>query len=275
VGKKKNKKHRRHNLPPHAGATTAPNDQNKAHSWKQWATGWRLLLGLLTVLGTLLAVYGLRPVLSVTLLSTSRLHPSLGTAASITYSGMTGIKKVTVQCVTNKVVFDGPYTLELINYALINEYSVPDVQNGESFMADCFFAWSMYMGSANGFFTLGTIRPDIIQTQTLGIPFGVKDGMLTPTASGGQPKAITSNLVGYSNRQATDVDGSIIVRYEWPWSWFRQQRIIHIIASRTGQGLSWRVAPKSEPVIPDSGFKVTVKSTGADFAITMKSLGAS
>ena len=110
---------------------------------KWFVTGWRLILELVTFVGFPIALYALRPVLSITSLEPSDLHGNNGTKASVTVSG-SKIRDVTVQCVTNKVIFDDTYTLAFSRFVLLDEYSVSDVGTGESFPADCNFAWELW-----------------------------------------------------------------------------------------------------------------------------------
>jgi hypothetical protein len=210
----------------------------------------------------------MRPVLSVSSFGTSDKFGDYGVRISITDNGAP-IRTVTVQCVTNKVVFAEKFTLELERYALIDEYSVSDVKPGESFTADCLFGWAMWMKSSGGFFALGGITPGI---PTLGIGFYITNGIPSLMVTGGSPRAVTSDLVGLSNYRVTGIDGSLIVRYSWAWSWFRQEKTIHVIGATTNKGVEWRVGPKSEPIIRDGrmpgGFKVTAKGPEKGFGVT-------
>jgi hypothetical protein len=198
----------------------------------------------------------------VTSLNTSDSFKDDGAKITITNSGLT-IRNVKVQCVSNKVIFQDKYTLELNRYALINEYSVPDVTTGESFTADCNLAWTMWIGKADGFFMLGTGtagKPDV------GIEFWFINGRPTLPVNGGAPRLVTTDFIGYSYSQITAIDGSYIILYSWPFSWLQQQKTIHAIARRNNGGIKWRVAPASEPIIADvvrgDGFKIT--ATGGE-----------
>ena len=70
---------------------------------------------------------------------------------------------------------------------------------------------------------------------------------------------IRHHLVGYTMYPITRVDGSYIISYKWPWSWFTHSKTIHMIGTETTDGIRWRAAPESEPVIADANnqmFKV-------------------
>jgi hypothetical protein len=258
-------------LPPEKSQSRLP-VENVTRSWIWWVTGWRLFVELATVLGLAVALYALRPALTVTSLAPSDVHNNNGSKASITVTG-TGIKDVTVQCVTNKVIFEGRNTLALSRFAMVDEYSVRDVAAGESFAADCNFAWSLWTKAEGGFFLLGAGVPGV---QNLGIAFLFKDGVPSLIPGAPFPAAIKSDLVGYSPSQVTAVDGYFIVLYRWPLSPFRERRVIHMIARRNSGGLQWRVAPSSEPVIADAadGFIVTASGTTPDqWGVTMKRTG--
>ena len=235
--------------------------------WPGWLKGWKLLVEIGGLVGLLIAVYALRPVLSATLFDTN--DGNTGAQVSVTDNGMS-ILGVSTQCITNKVIFSNRFTLELDNYALVNAYSVPHVRSGESFAVTCVFGWSMWMKSSDGFFALGDVQPGV---QTLGIGFYVNNGVPALMRTGGAPQAVVSDLVGYSNYPVTAIDGSLLVRYHRPFSWFQQDKIIHVIAcNQGGEKIRWRIAPESEPVIPDvdprllmaagiktTGFKVTAR----------------
>jgi hypothetical protein len=207
----------------------------------------------------------------VTSLYPSDFHDSFGAKASITTSSMK-ITDVTVQCASNKVVFDDRFTLDLRRYVIIDKYAVPDVAPRESFTADCNFAWSLWMRSTDGFFILGGGRPGVPE---LGIAFYLTNGLPTLINPSGTPTAVKSDLVGYSSSPVIGIDGSFVIRYSWPMSWFRHRKAIHMIASRDSQGkLSWRVAPESEPIISDAalpnGFTVTAKGPDMGFGVILK-----
>ncbi len=187
------------------------------------------------------------------------------------------IRGVEAQCVTNKVVFADRFTLEFDKYVLQKKYSVPGVTSGESFVADCNFAWSMLMNAADGYFIFGGASPGFKSPgQQLGIPFRLKDGLPSPVAgSRGEAMAVDSDFAGYTAYPTTGIDASFLVFYAWPWSWVRQERIFHVIASQGGgrEEIRWRSAPRSEPIIPDgaqpNGFKVTAKGDGEGYGITL------
>ncbi len=107
----------------------------------------------------------------------------------------------------------------------------------------------MWMESSDGFFALGDVQPGV---KTLAIGFYIKNNTPSLMSTGGRPQGVISDLVGYSNYPVTAIDGTLIVRYNWPFPWFQQQKIVHVIASNQGGAkLKWRIAPESEPVIPD------------------------
>jgi len=204
-------------------------------------------------------------------LDTSDLHGNYGAKVVINNTG-TKIKNVTVQCVSNKVIFEDKTTLVLNRYALINEYAVPDVATGESFTADCNFGWSLWMNDIEGLFILG--GGGIAGVPELGIGFRLNNGNPSLIYTGGAPKSVTADFAGYSYSQVTAIDGSYIIHYNLPLSWFRQQKIIHMIARRHDEGLKWRVAPVSEPTIADivqgNGFRVTATGNQEDWGIVLK-----
>ena len=208
-------------------------------------SGWRLFAEL-GGFGLILALYALRPVLSVSSLDSSDLHATNGAKVLITNSGMR-ISNVKVQCVTNKVVFKDLHTLSFDRFAVINEYSVPDVGTGESFTGDCNFAWSMWTKPTEGFFLLGGGTASAPQ---LGITFLLNNGNASFPPGVASPAMIRPDFTGYAYNQVTAIDASFIVLYTWPVSLSRRTRIIHMIAQRANGDIKWRVAPESEPVIP-------------------------
>jgi hypothetical protein len=175
--------------------------------------------------GLPMALYALRPVLTPTV-AASDLHGNSGAKASITVTG-TGIRNVTVQCVTNKVIFDDNFTLELNRYALIDEYNVSDVAVGESFSADCGFSWSIWVNGREGLFVFGELTPAV---KVLGIPFRIKGDQLSPGVSGATPMGVTSvevttpSFSGYRRDATTEVDGSFIVRYSACFAGLRKKK---------------------------------------------------
>jgi hypothetical protein len=185
------------------------------------------------------------------------------------------IKHVTVECLGNKAIFADRFTLILNRYELSKEYSVPDMEPGESFTANCAEEWSLYMKSDEGFFAFGDVGPDV-HAPALAIGFYVKDGRPTLMYPSGPPSFVVSDLFGYLNHPVTAIDGTVIVRYRWPASW-KQERRIHIIASRKKKVLEWRVAPKSEPTIPEApiagGFTVTANGGRKGFGAVYERKG--
>ncbi len=220
--------------------------------------------------GVVLSVYAVRPVLSVSSLNTSDLHGANGAKLSITNSGMK-IRNVKVQCVVNKVLFKNIHTLEMDRFAVVNEYAVPDVATGEAFTADCGFAWSMWTKPTDGFLLFGGGAAGVPQ---LGIPFLLNNGNPSFAPNASIPVILKPDFVGYSYNQVTGVDGSFVLAYTWPISWIRHEHVIHMIARRTTEELSWRVAPNSEPVIPDAqpgkdGIKFTATGTPGKWGIEL------
>lgn len=232
-------------------------------------SGWRLAIELAGLVSLVIAAYTLCPVLSVTSLEPSDLHGNNGVKASIVVNG-TQIRDVKVQCMTNKVIFADRDTLALSRFTLLDEYSVNDVGRGESFTADCGFTWSMWtkpMGE--GLFIMGAGTPGKPQ---LGIPFTFKDGLPSLTPGVPLPASITTDFMGYSSSEVTAIDGSFVVLYKWPWRWFQTSKVIHIIGRRSDGRIKWRVAPNSEPIIPDAagGFMVTASGPPKQWGVTMK-----
>ncbi len=223
----------------------------------------------MTLVGLVIAVYALRPVLSVGSLNPSDLHAANGAKASITVTG-TGIRDVKVKCVTNKVIFDDRDTLAFNRFTSIDEYAVNDVGAGESFTADCNFVWSWWKGQADNLFLMGGGSPGKPQ---LGIAFTLKDGLPVLIPGSPLPATVIPALGSYSAARVTAVDGDFIVTYKWALFWFYQERLIHMIAQWNGDELKWRVAPNSEPVIPtpNGGFIVTANGPPeGGWGVTMK-----
>ena len=175
-----------------------------------------------------------------------------------------------VKCFTNKVVFQDKNTLELDRFVRIKEYNVQDVRRGETFVADCNFAWSLWMNQTDGFLLLGG---GTAGEKQMGIPLTVKDGlpMLFPGAP--LPAMIQPDFNGYPYSEVTGIDGSFVVSYTWPFSWIPQETVIHVIAERTSDGLKWRVVPRDEPTIPDGphagGWKLTARSNGEAWGVEL------
>ena len=193
-------------------------------------------------------IYAFRPVLSASSPLPSDLHDTNGAKISITNSGMK-IENVKVQCVTNKVLFKGIHTLKLDRFVKLNEYSVPDVGTGESFTGDCNFIWSLWTKSTDGFFIFGG---GVAGAPQMAIPFLLNSGNASFVPDAPIPGVMKPDFVGYDYNEVTAADGSFIISYTWPWSWVRQERIIHMIARRTSDALKWKIAPKSEPIIRDA-----------------------
>jgi len=193
-------------------------------------------------------IYAIRPVLSASSPLPSDMHGANGAKIAITNSGMK-IKTVTVQCVTNKVVFKDMHTLKMDRFVALNEYSVPDVGTGESFDADCNFLWSMWTKPSDGFFIFGGGVAGLPQ---MALPFLLNNGNASFQPGVPLLRMMKPDFVGYAYNQVSAADGSFIVSYSWPWPWIRQERVFHMIAQRSDSGLTWRVAPKSEPVIRDA-----------------------
>jgi hypothetical protein len=236
---------------------------------KHWLTGWRLVANFIPV-GILLTLYSLRPVLSVSSPLPSDLHDTNGAKVSITNTGMK-IKNVKVQCVTNKVLFKNIHTLEMDRFVKINEYSVADVGTGESFTGDCGFIWSLWTKATDGFFIFGGGVSGVPQ---MAIPFLLNNGNASFLPGAPIPRIMKPDFAGYAYNQVTAADGSFIVSFTWPWSWLRHERIIHVIARQTSDGLKWRVAPSSEPVIRDAnpgpdGLTFTAKGPRDKWAVEM------
>ena len=235
-----------------------------------WLMGYKLLVEMGGLLALAITIYLFLPVLSVTSLGTSEVWGDNGAKISISVGGIP-IRAVTVQCVTNKVVFVDKYSLELQRYIASDQYSVSDVRSGESFTVDCTFAWTMWMKGNQGLLALGNPR---LGAQDIGIEFFVTSGgdpILKETKSA--PKLfIAYDLTGYSYYPITGIDGTVIIRYDWPWSWFRHERIVHLIAFKGIRGIEWRVAPQSEPPIPsprNRGFTVLARGPQKGFAVIL------
>jgi len=222
---------------------------------------------MVTFLGLPAMLYTLSPVLSVGSLQASDLHGNNGVKTSITVTGM-GIRDVSVQCATNKVIFENKNTLALPNFTLINEYAVGVVGRGESFTADCNFAWSLWTNSTDGIFLMGA---GLEGKPQLAMPIFFRDGLPYPAPSPSIPSLMTPNLTGYSSAQVTAIDGEFIVLYKWPFCPFQQTRIIHLIAERNDSDLKWRPAPGSEPIIPNAtgGYVFTASGNGGKWGVTM------
>lgn len=173
-----------------------------------------------------------------------------------------------VRCVTNKVIFEDKNTLALPRFTVIDEYSVRDVAAGESFTADCNFAWSLWTTPANGFFLMGGGAPGKPQ---LGIPFLFDDGLPSVIPGTPIPATLSPDFIGYSSSNVTAIDGEYIILYKWPLYPFQEQRRVHMIARRNDGELKWRVAPNSEPTIPDAtdGFVVTASGPPKQWGVTM------
>jgi len=159
--------------------------------------------------------------------------------------------------------------LAFTRFSKIDEYSVSDVNPGESFTADCNFAWSLWKKPTDGFFLMGA---GIAREPQLGIPFIFRDGLPSPMPGVGVPAQVTSDFSGYSSSMITAIDGYFIVLYKWPLCWFQEKRTIHMIARRSDDTLKWRIAPDSEPIIPDAngGFMVEVTGPPNQWGVTMK-----
>jgi hypothetical protein len=159
------------------------------------------------------------------------------------------IKNVEIQCVTNKIVFNGIHTLKLDRFVKLNEYRVPDVGTGESVTGDCNFIWSLWTKPTDGFFIFGGGVAGALQ---MAMPFLLNDGNASFPPGVPIPGMMRPTFTGYSYNDVTAADSTFIISYTWLVPWARQERIFHMIARRTDDGLIWRVAPESEPVINDA-----------------------
>lgn len=261
---------------PTKNPSTAQPPPNRARRiWPAWARGWKLGVEISAIVALFATYYALRPILSVTSFVGTGIDGTYGVKATVTDTGTSPIKNVSVQCVTNKVIFENRFTLEFDKFISVDEYSVGDMKAGESFTANCTFAWSIWENSdRQGVLVLG--YPTVMKPN-VGITYRYENG--TPVVTGKWPTAITfgfDDAIRYHNRRLTGVDGNFIVRYKWRFSPFRQTKTIHMIESPGPEdGIKWRVAPASESVIPDppphdDGWKMTAKSNSAQFGLTLK-----
>ena len=132
--------------------------RNKLRLWPTWLRGWKLVLEVATILGVLIASYTLRPILS-----SSAVDMSPGDTAvfvAMTNIGYSPIGSVSARCVTNKVIFDNQFTLELHKFYSWEAYSVNGLDSGESFLVMCPYTWSMLTSATDGFFAFGDTDPD-------------------------------------------------------------------------------------------------------------------
>jgi hypothetical protein len=243
--------------------------------WPAWAKGWKLLVEISAIIALLLAYYTIRPILSVTNSVGTGIDGTYGVKATVTETGTSPVKDVRVQCVTNKVIFDDKFTLEFEKFISVDEYSVGDMKAGESLTANCTFAWSMWEKSdQQGVLVLG--YPTLVKPN-VGITYRYDRG--APVMTGNWPTAVTfpfGDAIRYQKHKLTAVDGSFVVRYRWWLSPFWQTKTIHMIESPgPEEGIRWRVAPASEPVIQDApsqvdGWKMSVRSNNTEFALTMR-----
>ncbi len=254
-------------LPTVQAQQVKQSERNRLGLWPAWLKGWKLFVEVATFVALVLAFYALRPILTAVGLDNK--EGSNSVSVTVTDSGMP-ISHVSAQCITNKVVFADKFTLELHRYLLVNQYSVPDVKSGESFNIECPMSWSMWMGKEDGFFAFGGVIPGV---PTVGIGFFTNNGNPALMSPSGRVRLVTSDLVGYANYPVTAVDGTITVRYQWKFSWFPQEKLVHVVGSAYGdEKVMWRVAPESEPVAPDGalkGFRVKAYGSEKEFGITI------
>jgi hypothetical protein len=251
-----------------AKTQAAAQETHRSRFW-WFFTGWRLGLELITFVGLPIALYALRPILSVASLEPSDLHGNNGSKASITVSG-TKIKEVKVQCVTNKVIFDDTYTLAFNRFVLVDEYAVSDVAAGESFPADCNFAWALWRKQNIGFFLMGTGTPGKPQ---LAIPLTFsEDGMPSIMPNAPLSSTVIPDFAGYTRAQVTAIDGQYVVLYKWSLFPILQRRVIHMIGRRHDNSLKWHVTPNSEAIIPDAegGWVVTLNGPPDKWGVTLR-----
>jgi hypothetical protein len=108
----------------------------------------------------------------------------------------------------------------------------------------------------------------------LGIPIVFRDDGLPMVRPGVPvPTKVVMGFTGYLNSQITAIDGAFVILYKWPLTPWVQRRVIHVVARRVGDDLKWRVAPESEPVIPDpdvsGGWTFTAKSDNDRWGVEM------
>jgi hypothetical protein len=224
-----------------------------------------------------IALYALRPILSVASYSGTGADGSWGAKAIVAVTG-SDISDVSVKCVTNKVIFEDKFTLDFIRFATVEEYSVGRVKAGESFTAQCLFAWSMTEKDGQGMLVLGDPRP-WRPIPKLGVTYKYLNG--TPVITSPVPAAVYpgfGDTISVRHYKLTGVDGTFVIRYRSRIPPFRQSSSVHMIEGPFGTDTvtTWRIAPAGEPVIPDpppqdDGWKLTLKYDGsAEFGVTMK-----
>lgn len=246
-------------LPTTQSVSPPKSQDNKKGFWPQFLKGKALAIEVVAIVASIVTIYAIRPVLSVTSVTSSDMHGQSAVKATIMDNGI-GISDVMVQCITNKVIFEERFTLDLSNYTKINEYSVPGMQSGESFTVECPFMWSMYATKVDGFFSFGDAIPG---QKVLAIPFKVSNGIMSVPASGAGAIGVTPSLsvsTPGTKQTTTRADGTMVIRYKWSLCpWFSQEKRFHFITVPYSGGITWKEAPRSEPTISDArlpGYKL-------------------
>jgi hypothetical protein len=221
-----------------------------------------------------LGLFAVRPILSVTSFDGTGINNNYGVKITVTETGSTPISDVVVQCVTNKIIFDNRVTVEFDKYMRLDEYSVGTVGAGESFTVNCTFGWSLWEKEDDAVLIAGFPTPGY---QNLGIRLKYRNG--TPSVAGFCPTVISfdvADALSFKGRRITAVDGSFVIHYKWKSARIPQTRVIHMIESNgPEEGLRWRVAPESEPIILDAplrpdGWKMTARSNTVEYGLTLK-----
>lgn len=222
------------------------------------------ILGLAGGLGIALAIvfflYQIRPVLTTSTLPPLIARERFNGRFSITNTGPTPISHVEVECRGNKALFARQHTFEMNGYVIIDEYAVPKVEPGESFVADCEQPWHLHADGGGGLLWLGAqMIPD---PAPLIIDFTINQGKITLNHPGKAMKGFC-DLSGYTDYPLTGIDASLVVRYSIPFlPYVRYSKTIHLIAEDQGQGIEWRIAPSSEPILPDAKGGMRFRSGG-------------
>jgi hypothetical protein len=229
--------------------------------------GWELLVSVAGIAGLALALYAVRPVLTVALLTPPDNSPAYYAKFSVTNSGHTAIHDVKVLCFANKAVFAFKYTFVLNDLVTLSMDSAPTIDPGETWFVECTQPYFLYFNSQDGFLTFGSMSPPKHEVPMMDFHF--YNG--TPRLN--HPNSIAhgwvDNIAPYTSYPLSGVDASLVFNYKVIG--IKRSRSIHIVGGQDAGPFAWKIEPASKETIPDGegGFKfvsyginLTLKSKG-------------
>jgi hypothetical protein len=226
-----------------------------------------LLAGAVTLLSIIASAIGIRTAWPT--LNASSLEPlsSKRARVEIHVGGLIPIHNIEAICQGNKIVFDNRHTLITNGFIKIDQYAVPTVNSGETFTLECPVAWSLHMNAREGIFSFGDLRQDHPPAV---IEFTTNDGNVILKHPDGLPQSRWFDATTYVEHPVSGIDASLLVSYRlptWLFGW-TVHKTFHLIAQSRNDKLVWRIAPASEPTIPDGIDGMIIESHGNALRLT-------